>query len=97
MLRPLRWAISSVTTLVGLWVFFFVPIGGTRTLWDHTRRILGTPEAQELGTDLGRASTQVADRVRREVIPTLATLGTDAGVGRAGDAATRGPDAAVGP
>lgn len=97
MLRPLRWAISSVTTLVGLWVFFFVPIGGTRTLWDHTRRILGTPEAQELGSDLGRASTQVADRVRREVIPTLSTLGADAGVRRGGDAATRAAGAAVGP
>jgi len=92
MLRPVRWAVSSLCTLVGLWVFFFVPIGGTRTLWEHTRRIVGTPEARELGQDLGRASGQVADRVRREVIPTLATLGDDAGVRRDADAAVLADD-----
>ncbi|MBL8604272.1 MAG: hypothetical protein JNK72_20255 [Myxococcales bacterium] len=74
MLRPVRWALSTLSTLVGLWVFFFVPVGGPRTLWDHTRRILGTPEARELGHDLGNASNQVADRMRREVIPTLMNL-----------------------
>lgn len=88
MFRPLRWIVSGLTTLIGLWVFFFVPIGGTRTLWDHTRRIMGTPEAQELGHDLHRASEQVADRVQHEVIPTLLAHG-DAGVDASHGGATR--------
>lgn len=86
MFRPLRWIASALSTLVGLYVFFFVPIGGPRTLWDHTRRIMGTPEAQELGRDLHHAGEQVADRVQHEVVPTLLTWG-DAGV----DGSARSP------
>lgn len=88
MTRMIRWVASSLATLVLLWAFFFVPLGGgRRTLWDHTRRIWSTPEAQELRTDIDRAGHQVATKIRDEVIPTV--LSTDAGV-RARDAAAPG-------
>lgn len=86
MFRAGRWIVSSLLSLIVLYAYFFVPIGGTRTLWDHTRRILGTQEAHELGSDLRHASDQVATKIRREVIPAVVS-GFDAGV--AADAATR--------
>ncbi|MFO0626769.1 MAG: hypothetical protein U0325_14235 [Polyangiales bacterium] len=79
MTRMIRWAASSLVSLVLLWAYFFVPIGGSqRTLWDHTRRIWSTPEAQDLRHDIDRAGHQVATKIRDEVIPTV--LATDAGV-----------------
>ena len=78
MTRLIRWAVSSFASLLLLWAYFFVPLGGSqRTLWDHTRRIWSTPEAQDLRHDIDRAGHQVATKVRDEVIPTL--LATDAG------------------
>lgn len=71
MFRLGRWIVSSLVTLVVLYAYFFVPIGGTRTLWDHTRRIIATPEAHELGHDIRNAGDQVATKIRREVIPTV--------------------------
>ncbi len=78
MIRLLRWAATGVVSLVLLWAFFYVPVGGGRTLWEHTRRIAGTPEARDLGHDLDRARIDVANKVRDEVIPTLVATG-DAG------------------
>lgn len=75
-----RYALSAVVTVVLLWGYFFIPVGGHRTLWEHTRRIMGTPEAQELGGDVRRAGSDVADRVRRDVIPAVMNLGADGGV-----------------
>lgn len=78
MTRLFRWAISSFASLLLLWAYFFVPLGGgQRTLWDHTRRIWSTPEAQDLRHDIDRAGHQVATKIRDEVIPTV--LATDAG------------------
>lgn len=87
MTRLIRWALSALVTLVLLWTFFFIPVGGgSRTLWDHTRRIWSTPEAQDLRQDIDRAGQQVATKIRDEVIPTV--LSGDGGVGsRRGDAA----------
>ncbi|MDO9022345.1 MAG: hypothetical protein Q8S73_01095 [Deltaproteobacteria bacterium] len=79
MLRATRWILSSLVTLLGLYAYFFVPITGTRTLWDHTRRILATPEAHELGDDIRTAGDRVATKIRSEVIPSVMT-GFDAGV-----------------
>ncbi len=79
MFRVGRWIASSLSTLVFLYVFFEVPVGGTRTLWQHAQRIMATPEAHDLGTDLRSAGDQVAHRVRTEVIPALAA-GPDAGL-----------------
>lgn len=79
MFRAGRWIVSSLFTLVVLYAYFFVPIGGTRTLWEHTRRILGTPEAHELGHDIRSASDQVATKIRREVIPSVLS-GFDGGL-----------------
>ena len=78
MFRATRWIVSSLVTLLALYAYFFVPIGGTRTLWDHTRRILGTTEAHELGDDLRTAGDRVATKIRREVIPAV-IAGFDAG------------------
>lgn len=63
-----------------LYVFFFVPIG-ERTLCDHVKRIARTPEAQDLGRDLGRASIRVAERTREELQEgmNLPALAGDAG------------------
>lgn len=83
MFRAVRWLASCSVTMVALYAYFFVPISGTRTLWDHTRLILGTPEAHALGDDLRTAGTRVATKIRREVIPSIAT-GFDGG--RADDA-----------
>ncbi|MDB4930617.1 MAG: hypothetical protein JWM10_3101 [Myxococcaceae bacterium] len=71
MISAARWILSSLVTLIALYAFFFVPIGGTRTLWDHTRRILETPEAHELGHDIRTAGDGVATKIRREVIPSV--------------------------
>lgn len=87
MFRALRWIGSSLVSLAMLYAFFFVPLGGTRTLWDHTRRILGTPEAHELGEDIRSAGDRVATKIRREVVPAVLP-GYDAGL-RADAAATR--------
>jgi hypothetical protein len=87
MFRAARWILSSLVTLIALYAFFFVPIGGTRTLWDHTRRILGTPEAHELGHDIRVAGDEVTTKIRREVIPAVLAafdggLSDDAGAAR---------------
>lgn len=79
MFRATRWILSSLVSLLALYAYFFVPIGGTRTLWDHTRRILGTTEAHELGDDIRSAGDQVATKIRREVIPSVMS-GFDAGL-----------------
>ena len=71
MFRATRWILSSLVTLIALYAYFFVPIGGTRTLWEHTRRILGTPEAHDLGNDIRSAGDDVATKIRREVIPAV--------------------------
>ncbi len=70
LLRPLRWAFSALTTLVGLYVFFFVPIE-RQTLYEHARNIASTHEAQALRSDLTRASLRVADKLRDEARRTL--------------------------
>ncbi len=62
----MKWALSIFTTIVLLWVFFFVPIG-SRTLWDHVTRIGRTEEAQDLGRDVRRASEQVWQKARNEL------------------------------
>lgn len=90
MFRLGRWIVSSLVTLIVLYAYFFVPIGGTRTLWDHTRRIIATPEAHELGHDIRSAGDQVATKIRREVIPTVVSA-LDGGV--QADAARRPPRA----
>lgn len=69
MFSLVRYAVGAVFTVVILWAFFFIPVGGRRTLWQHTQRIVGTQEAQDLGHDLSRAGHDVADRVEREVVP----------------------------
>lgn len=78
MFRVIRWAASALTTFVFVYVFFVVPVGGERTLWEHARRIAGTPEAHELGRDLDRAGRQVAGRVRDEVERARRDGGADA-------------------
>ena len=80
LLRPIKWAFSIVASVVMLWVFFFVPIG-SRTLFDHVKRIAGTPEARDLGHDIQRAGEQVYDRARTELREGFATGdgGHDAG------------------
>lgn len=79
MFRATRWMVSSLITLLALYAYFFVPITGSRTLWDHTRRILGTPEAHELGDDIRTAGDRVATKIRREVIPSVIS-GFDGGL-----------------
>ena len=88
MFRATRWILSSLVSLLALYAYFFVPIGGTRTLWDHTRRILGTNEAHELGDDIRSAGDQVATKIRREVIPSVMS-GFDAGLRTDADAVHR--------
>lgn len=65
--RPIQWAVSAFVTLLALYAFFFVPVGGTRTPYEHVRRILGTREAQEFEQDVARAGARVAGKVRQEI------------------------------
>jgi hypothetical protein len=65
MFKLARWAISGFVSLIGLYVFFFVPIG-RRTLYDHARRIATTPEAREFGDEMRTAGVRVASRAREE-------------------------------
>jgi hypothetical protein len=78
MFRVARWIVSSLVTLLALYAYFFVPIEGDRTLWDHTRRVLGSREAHDLGRDLQTAGDRVATKIRREVVPAVMS-GFDAG------------------
>jgi hypothetical protein len=48
------------------YLFFFVPLG-ERTLWEHTRRIAATDEAQELGDDVSVAGERVETAVREKL------------------------------
>ena len=49
-----------------LYVFFFVPLG-SRTLYDHFKRIAGTSEAQEMGRDVSGAGQRVITKARDEL------------------------------
>ncbi|MDP3278811.1 MAG: hypothetical protein Q8Q09_26705 [Deltaproteobacteria bacterium] len=65
MFKLARWMGSAFVTMVGLYVFFFIPIG-RRTLCDHARRVATTPEAREFGDEMRQAGGRVADRTRSE-------------------------------
>ncbi len=80
MVRLVRWAGSLLGSILALYTFFFVPLGGSRTLWEHTRRIARTPEAQDLGRDLGRAGHDAASKLAREAWPSPPVTSLDAGV-----------------
>ncbi len=66
----IRRAIKAVVYLTGLLVlaygYFFVPLG-QRTLFDHTRRILATPEAQELGAEVDVAAGRMGQAVHEHL------------------------------
>jgi hypothetical protein len=79
-MRPVRWALSLLTTTIALYVFFFVPIGA-RTLYDHVKRIAATPEAQDLGRDVAHAGERVGTKIRAELRQGL-MLDRDGGVRR---------------
>ncbi len=66
MFKLARWIGSTLSTIVGLYVFFFVPIG-RRTLFDHAKRVAMTPEAREFGDEMRTAGARVAERTRDEV------------------------------
>lgn len=91
--QALRWVVSAVTALALLYLFFFVPLG-TRTLYEHARRVASTEEAQELGRDVSRASQQVLDRTREELESQLRFDLREAG---AGDATAPSPRTAARP
>ena len=61
-----RRLIGLCISLIGigsfLYLFFEVPLG-RRTLYEHSRRIVATEPAQELGEDLETAGTTLHDRV----------------------------------
>jgi hypothetical protein len=80
LLRPLRWGLSLLTTIIGLYVFFFVPIG-SRPLYEHVKRIAATPEARDLGRDVTTAGERVGEKIRSEVRQGL-LLDRDGGVYR---------------
>jgi hypothetical protein len=55
--------VSSIVLGVLAYGFFFVPLG-ERTLFDHTRRIAETPEAKDLGEEVGQAGSRLGDELR---------------------------------
>jgi hypothetical protein len=65
-LRPVRWAVSLFVTFAVAWIVFMVPFGRF-TLFQHARRIMATDEAQELGSEVGRARGRLTDEVVRQV------------------------------
>jgi hypothetical protein len=78
-LRPIRWAISALSTIVFLYVFFFIPIG-RRTLYEHARRIAGTPEAHDFERDMGTAGRRVLEKAQHEIRHSFPLPGGDGGV-----------------
>ena len=66
-----------------LYVFFFVPLG-SRTLYDHAKRIAGTPEAHDLGRDVSGAGQRVITKARDELRTnfSLPRDGRDGGLSR---------------
>jgi hypothetical protein len=69
-----RFGIKIAVTLAVLYCTFFMQIG-SRTLWQHMRRIAGTPEAQELGSDIVAELGSAKDAVKRKVGSTLGSAG----------------------
>lgn len=73
-------AASLFVTMIAFYVFFFVPVG-PRTLFEYTRRIAGTPEAQEFGHEMRGAGERVIDKAQHEIrdgipLPSLGDGGT---------------------
>jgi hypothetical protein len=52
--------------LLVFWMVFFMEIG-TRTFFQHVVRILGTPEARELGSEIVASLNNAKNTVRREL------------------------------
>ena len=73
----LKGSLSLIGAAVVLYVTFFVPLG-SRTLAEHIARISATEEAQDLGTDVRRASDRLEHEVR-DRIPLDDDGRTDAG------------------
>ena len=73
-IRAAKTAGSLFVTMIFLYVFFFVPIG-RRTLYDHAKRIAGTPEAQEFGHEMRGAGERVVEQTEHEIRTGLPTRG----------------------
>ncbi len=58
--------VSLFVTMIAAYVFFFVPVG-RRTLYDYSRRIAGTSEAQEFGHEMRGAGTRVITKAQNEI------------------------------
>lgn len=61
---------KSILALIGLgvvlYVVLFVPLG-SRTLWEHGRRIAATDEAQELGAEASDAADRLQQHLEEEL------------------------------
>lgn len=61
---------KSILALIGLgvvlYVVLFVPLG-SRTLWEHGRRIAATDEAQELGAEASDAAERLQEHIEEEL------------------------------
>lgn len=67
--------------MIALYVFFFVPVG-SRTLYEYSRRIMGTSEAQEFGHEMRGAGTRVITTAQHEIRQGLPAPGPgDAAIG----------------
>ncbi|MEI8256947.1 MAG: hypothetical protein WCJ30_14840 [Deltaproteobacteria bacterium] len=58
--------VSLFVTMIAMYVFFFVPVG-SRTLYEYSRRIAGTSEAQEFGHEMRGAGTRVITKAQHEI------------------------------
>ena len=62
MFKLARRAVECVILLIALYAAVFVPLG-QKTLWQHARAVLSTPEAK----DAGREIHQAGDKMLREL------------------------------
>ena len=61
--RLLKATLFGVGAVALLLAYFLVPLG-RRTLYEHTRAIVATEPARELGEDLSEVGASVAERAR---------------------------------
>jgi hypothetical protein len=74
--KPFKLVVSLFVTIAVLYFTFFVKLGD-KTLWEHGRAIVSTPEAQSLGQGMKQTGEQVVDRAAQEMRNGL--HGADAG------------------
>jgi len=64
--RAIDLAFTVLFLVAVAYLFFIVPLD-ERTLYEHVRRVVATPEAQEMGSEVQRAGRRLGEKVQSEM------------------------------